>query len=122
MSIICGDCGEIIDWSGRCECFDRLTGEEIKIEKDDDEMKKNLVELLKEEIASRYNLEGEQIRIRLDIEGLEKTEAQELLADYAKYGEKPDDFFKRETTLKYKNDFTFSDSFYTVTAFIKEEE
>jgi transcription-repair coupling factor (superfamily II helicase) len=82
----------------------------------------NAIDQIKEEICSRYGLEPEQVNVKLEIHELKKETAQEILADYTKYGEKPGYFFRRDTALKHKNDFAFGRFFHTITAFLKEGE
>jgi hypothetical protein len=106
----------------RCQ-FDVYSNENLCKQCQEDDVKMlNLVEQIKGELMSRYNLKEDQIKLRLDIDGLEKAAAQEILSDYSRYGETPEYFFRRESSLQHRNDSTLSNSFYTVTTFIKKEE
>lgn len=47
-------------------------------------MMKNPIELLKEELCSRYGLEPEQIQLELHVNDVNKEKGMEILKDYAR--------------------------------------
>jgi hypothetical protein len=80
-------------------------------------MMKNPIEMLKEEICSRYGLNEDQVKFELCIEGVEEEKAKEILKDYAKY--EGYEYYNQETKSGHT---TSSGDFYWVSVRGPKEE
>jgi hypothetical protein len=68
----------------------------------------NPIEMIKEELCSRYGIQPEQIQLELTVKGVEKEKGMEILKDYAKHP------FGPYYTDEHKSGHTSANGFYWV--------